>query len=70
MNGTIEPQKLGRLARKRQRIRAWTQRWTAHLAPRDQEQERESMTPTKKALVATAAMAAIVLWALLLTWMM
>lgn len=70
MNGTTGPQKLGRLALQRERVRAWSRRWTARLAPSDQEQEREPMTPIKKVLVATAAMAAIVLWALLLAWMM
>lgn len=67
MNDTIEPQRIGRLARRRQRINAWAHRWAAYMAPSDHEQERDPMSRPKKALLAIGAMTAILLWALVLT---
>lgn len=70
MNGTIEPEQLGRLARLRHRTRAGAKRWAVRLAPSDQESGRDGLSRTRKVLLAVGAMGAVVLWALVLAWMM
>lgn len=70
MNGSIEPQRIGRLERLRHRTRTGAKRWAARLAPSDQEEGRDGLSRTRKILLAVGAMGAVVLWALVLAWMM